>query len=85
VLHGGEVGAEGDAADLGERRLHRAGGGGGDSGISAAVMRWPSVWPSGISRTPAETMFAAKACSQSVASGPSGRPSRAAARPTATG
>ena len=32
------------------------------TGSSAASTRWPSVWPSGMSRTPAETQLAASAC-----------------------
>ncbi len=32
------------------------------TGSSAASTRWPSVWPSGISRTPAEIQLAAMAC-----------------------
>ena len=32
------------------------------AGSSAASTRWPSLWPSGISRTPADTQLAASAC-----------------------
>ena len=51
------------------------------TGRSAAVATWPSVCPSGISRTPAETMFAAKAESQPKAVARSGTPCQAAAAP----
>ncbi len=32
------------------------------TGPRPAMMRWPSVWPSGTARRPAETILAAKAC-----------------------
>ena len=40
----------------------RCDGAAATTGSSAAMARCPSVWPSGISRIPAETRLAAKAC-----------------------
>src|SRR3712207_2741796 len=48
------------------------------TGCSAAVATCPSVWPSGTSRTPAETRLAAKAASQPASAGRSGAPWKAA-------
>src|SRR5262249_25396319 len=52
---------------------------------SAASTRWPSVWPSGMRRTPADTRLAAAACTNAATLGASGTPWPAAATPTATG
>ena len=41
---------------------------------SAARMRWPSVWPSGIRRTPAETRLAATACRKARSAGSTAMP-----------
>ncbi len=55
------------------------------TGASAAMMRWPSLWPIGMARTPAETILAAKAVRVAVSAGASGTSWVEAAVATATG
>ena len=53
------------------------------AGSSAATTRWPSVCPSGTSRTPAETQFATSAWRKAASAGASGMSWPAAAAATA--
>jgi hypothetical protein len=55
------------------------------NGLSAAMVRWPSVWPMGMARTPAETILAVNALRQATSAGVSGTSCAAAAAATATG
>ena len=52
---------------------------------SAARTRWPSVWPSGISRTPAEIQLATSACRKAGSAVSQAMPCPAQATPTAIG
>ena len=52
---------------------------------SAASTRWPSVWPSGMSRTPAEIQLAASACRKACSAASQAMPWPAQATPTAIG
>src|SRR5262249_41510562 len=55
------------------------------TGLNAAMMRWPSVWPMGMARTPADTMLAAKAVRVAESAAAIGISCVAAATATAIG
>jgi hypothetical protein len=62
VAHGAEIDHEGRGAELVEGHAGASDETSATTGSSAATTRWPSVCPSGTSRTAAETRFAANAC-----------------------
>ena len=63
----------------------RSRGRGDCAGSSAARTRWPSVWPSGISRTPAEIQLAGDGMQKGVQRRRQRNAVAGAATPTATG